>query len=105
VIVPSLMKEATAVYDFDGSIAITASGKGGGGAYGLRLLAEAEGQGSPLLDELAAALNSSDTTRWIQLVGDMKRDGYRGVDAFLLGSMPIAKARRSGDYAASSKER
>jgi len=89
-IVPSLMKEATAVYDRDGDIAITASGKGGGGAYAIRSLPAAVKNPAANPEWLLEVLNSPETTKWIQLVGDMKQGGYRGVDRSLLERLPIS---------------
>jgi len=84
IIIPSAMKGATAVLDHAGVITMTASGKGGGGAYGLILKDE-----SIHPRWLLAVLNSSTLWKWLSLEGDPKKGGWRGVDKALLERIPI----------------
>jgi len=62
ILIPSLMKGATAVYDFDESVAFTASGKGGGGAYGITITRE-----DVLPRWVLAVLNSDVVWKWLQI--------------------------------------
>jgi len=80
------MNRGTAFFDEKGEIACTASGKGGGGAWGLLL---------DCLDKaveprwLLAVLNSGTLWEWIRLEGDPKKGGWRGVDKALICRLPI----------------
>jgi adenine-specific DNA-methyltransferase len=84
--IPSTMNQGTAFFDEKGEIAYTASGKGGGGAYGIMLDA---------LDKkieprwLLAVLNSDVMWQWIRLEGDPKKGGWRGIDKALISRLPI----------------
>ena len=84
ILVPSLMRPATAWYDTQGRVAFTASGKGGGGAWAL--LPKGGEKGAL---ELTRWLNSEAAWEWLKLEGDPKLDGWRGVDKATLGRMPF----------------
>jgi hypothetical protein len=84
ILMPSLMKPATAWYDADGRVAFTASGKGGGGAYAL-----IPKDGDKAAKRLTAWLNSEEAWGWLKLEGDPRLDGWRGIDATVLGRMPF----------------
>ncbi|MBM3310107.1 MAG: hypothetical protein FJY80_01215 [Candidatus Aminicenantes bacterium] len=89
ILVPSILKSGTAFYDGSGEIAYTASGKGGGGAWGI------VAKGPDVNPRwLLAVLNSSDIGRWLELEGDPKRDGWRGVDQALLRRLPVPRLKK-----------
>ncbi len=87
-VVPSAMFGARAVLDLTGGLAFTASGKGGGGAWGLVPIKDSTSS----LYWLAAVLNSSLFWRWLLFMGDTKQGGWRGVDQATLKSFPVPKA-------------
>lgn len=86
VLVPSTMHGATAMHDREGRIAFTASGKGGGGAWALVPKKEGEDPGW-----LVALLNSDIVWHWLQIEGDPKKGGWRGVDKAVLARIPVPK--------------
>lgn len=90
-VVPSAMLGARAVLDLTGGLAFTASGKGGGGAWGLVPGKEP----TTSLYWLAAVLNSTLFWRWLLFMGDTKQGGWRGVDQATLESFPVPRAGSS----------
>jgi len=85
IIVPSIMNEATACNDEKGKICITASGEGGGGAYGI-IVDETQVKSRWVL----AVLNSKTLwENWLLIEGSPQRGGWRGIDKALLSRIPI----------------
>ena len=82
-LVPSLLKEPVALLDTDGSLAFTASGKGGGGAWCVR-----PHDSSASLDELRAILLSPEAWEHIRAFGSPQQGGWRGVDQRVLEAIP-----------------
>lgn len=96
IIVPSILRPAVAYWDRAGAVAFTASGKGGGGAWGLTAR-----NGDSNLAWVLAILNSQAIWTWLQTEGDPKQGGWRGVDKSVLERVPVkelsaAQARRLG---------
>lgn len=88
VIVPAILNgegSVRAVLDEKGEFAFTASGEGGGGAWGLMPISGINvGLGS-----FADYLRSDAVWRYIQAVGFPKRNGWRGVDKSVLSRLPV----------------
>ncbi len=78
-----------AALDLEGNWAFTASGGGGGGAYGI----EPNDADKWPLGWLAAVLNSSRWWRWLLSEGDPRKDRYRGIDQSILEKFPMAAPR------------
>lgn len=91
VLVPSIMKPATAVCDINGDLAYTASGTGGGGAWGIVLQPNEQ---RVTADWICACLNSSVIWEWFEVEADYKQNGWRGVDQEILQRVPIAIGSR-----------
>jgi adenine-specific DNA-methyltransferase len=83
VLVPALLREPSAVVDSDGSIAFTASGKGGGGAWALVPKA------GVTLDQLASVVNSETFWDHVRAFGSPQKGGWRGVDRDVLTHVPV----------------
>ncbi|MFX0199198.1 MAG: Eco57I restriction-modification methylase domain-containing protein [Candidatus Hodarchaeota archaeon] len=83
-LIPSTMKGGMAYFDEQGRVAFTASGKGGGGAWGII-------PNKKLINPrwLLAVLNSRSIWDWLNLEGDPKQSGWRGVDKALLERIPV----------------
>ncbi len=89
VLIPSLLKGPGATIDLDGKLSYTASGKGGGGAWGIT----PKTKEIELLWWILAVLNSSAVwINYIEPLGDSKRGGWRGIDKTFLSALPIPKA-------------
>lgn len=85
IIVPSMMSPATAYLDREGGVCFTASGTGGGGAWGVELFDEKQVTNLWLL----AVLNSRALWEWLTSEGDRKKGGWRGVDQGILRRVPV----------------
>jgi hypothetical protein len=86
IIVPSMMKPATAYLDRDEGVCFTASGTGGGGAWGVELFADEK---RVTVEWVVAVLNSEALWEWLTWEGDRKKGGWRGVDQALLRRLPV----------------
>jgi hypothetical protein len=86
IIVPSMMKPATAYLDRDGGMCFTASGTRGGGAWGVELF---PGEKRVTAEWLVAVLNSEALWEWLTWEGDRKKGGWRGIDQALLRRVPV----------------
>ena len=89
VIVPSLMKGAAAYLDASGAVVMTASGKGGGGAWGLTPKLRSDGAPAIDLARLAQYLATPPVWTWIEAEGDPKASGWRGVGQAVLKRLPV----------------
>jgi hypothetical protein len=86
IIVPSMMKSATAYLDRDEGVCFTTSGTGGGGAWGVELFPD---ETRVTAEWLVAVLNSEPLWEWLTWEGDRKQGGWRGVDHALLRRVPV----------------
>jgi hypothetical protein len=88
ILVPSMMRDATAHFDEAGVLAFPNSGKGGGGAWSIELRG-GRGKNEIAPRWLLAVLNSSSLWAWLRTEGDPKKGGWRGVDRGLIQRFPI----------------
>jgi len=85
-IVAAALKDAVnAVIDRSGNVALTASGKGGGGAWAI-----SPRNDTVTLDDLAAMLASESAWDHIVAYGSPQKGGWRGVDSKVLLGIPVA---------------
>lgn len=83
-IVPATMNEFRLISDPQGKYVLTASGKGGGGAW-----AVLPKEGGPSLAELEEILRRPSTWEQIMARGSRQQGGWRGVDQALLASIRV----------------
>jgi hypothetical protein len=81
-LVPSLLKEPSAMLDAGGQMAFTASGKGGGGAWCVRP------RDGVTLEQLYEVLVSDVAWAHIRAFGSPQQGGWRGVDQRVLEGIP-----------------
>jgi len=85
VVVPSALRGPTAIIDREGNYALTASGKGGGGAWAIT----PQPGSNVTLDDLARTLASDATWDHYRVYGSPQKGGWRGVDKGVLLSLPM----------------
>jgi hypothetical protein len=85
VVIPAMLKGPTAIVDDSGELAFTASGKGGGGAWGVTLRPNAQ----ITLEELAAALARDCVWDFYRAYGSPQKGGWRGIDKGVLNAVPL----------------
>ena len=86
ILVPSIMRPATAYLDRDGNLAFPGSGTGGGGAWAIELYRD---ESRVSIRWLLAVLNSEPYWDWLRWEGDRKKGGWRGVDRSILLRVPV----------------
>ena len=85
IIVPATMRAPVVTIDRGGAIALTASGKGGGGAWAITPKQDSRIS----LDQLAAALTGDAAWDFFRVYGSPQKGGWRGVDKGVLESLPV----------------
>ena len=86
VILPAILRTGTATVDEGGELTYTASGEGGGGAWGL-LPRNRELD----MQALAEFLRSDVVWRYFKALGFPQRGGWRGVDKSVLDPLPVPR--------------
>ena len=87
ILVPALMREASAYLDAHGRVICTGSGTGGGGALMLEPLPGI----AVNLEALASFLQSPAHWAWVAVYGSPQRDGWRGIDRTRLLASPVPR--------------
>lgn len=86
-IIPAILKSATVTIDLAGTLTYTASGEGGGGAWGL-----VPKDKKLNLAVLAGFLRSDDVWTYYCAKGFPKKGGWRGVDQSVLEQLPVPQS-------------